>query len=244
MMANSISVVLVDDELDSIEVLEYLLNDSFPEVQVGGIAQSIEEAYEVITAIKPDLVFLDIQLKSETAFDLLNMEFIKPFEIIFITAYSEYAIRAFKHQALSYLLKPIDVNDFIRATERAIGLIYAQRATKTQYNSQKPFGERIAISTGSEIEYISPLNILYAMADGSYCQIYLNDGSTRIVSRNLKYVESKLDSLIFFRPHRSYLVNSQHIKKWNKAEGGMLILTNNSTIPLSREGKAILEKFV
>jgi two-component system LytT family response regulator len=237
-----ISVVLVDDEQDSIEILEHLLKGKFPGIHISGKARSLEEAYTVINACKPDLVFLDIQLKSMTAFDLLGMEFTRPFEIIFITAYSEFALRAFKHHAVSYLLKPIDENELFRATQRAINILRlpSHDGTETQLPSHKVLGDRIAISTGSEVEYLAPPTIMYAMAEGSYCRIFLNDGSTRMISRNLKYLETKLDEEVFFRPHRSYLVNSWHIKKWNKAEGGLLVLSDGSTIPMSKEGRDYL----
>ena len=242
---STISVVLVDDETDPLEVLERLINDHIPDLQVVGKARSQEEAFAMIWEYEPELVFLDIRLKGDTAFDLLQRKFPAPFEVIFVTAFDRFALEAFRHHAISYILKPIDIIELKTAADRAVRLIRQQRNGEGSQEIREPhriLEGRISISNGSEVEYLMPEEILYAMADRSYCHIYLTDGSCRVISRNLKYLEEKLKGYAFFRPHRSYLVNSACIKKWNKSEGGSLILSDNSSIPLSKEGRIFLEK--
>lgn len=239
-MNEPIRSVLVDDEVGALNATRSILERTAPEFIVVGEASNVSEAYDIIVRERPSLVFLDIQLKDQTGFDLLQMPFDFEFEVVFVTAYDEYAIRAFEMQALSYLLKPVSIQSFLKVKARVMRVL----GNHDQLSSRKLnaiLGDKIAVPNGSAVDYLAPNEIIYIKADGSYSQIFLVDGSKVLLSKGLSHLEQRLKSDTFLRPHRSYLVNCSYVKRWNKADGGWLVVSNNDKIPISRSGRAAVE---
>lgn len=239
-----IRACIVDDELGALQALESIIKAESPEIEIVGSARNVADAHSMVTELEPELLFLDIQLRDQTGFDLLNMPFNHVFEVVFVTAYDEYAIQAFEKNALSYLLKPMSFEAFDRVKQRAIQVIRAKDGKSDSLTKARDvLKNRIAIPHASSIEYLMEEELVYAKADGSYCEIHLRDGRTKTLSKPLKFLSDCIDSSAFFRPHRSYLVNAAFIQKWDKSEGGNIVLRDGTSIPLSKEGRKTLAAF-
>lgn len=200
----SIQAVIVDDEKHSRETLRNLLNEFCTDVIIVASAGSVEEAINVITNTNPDIVFLVIELQSGTGFDILTK--IKPinFEIIFITAFEQYAIKAVKYSSLDYLLKPIDLDELITAVEKAKKKkdqeVYNKQLEILVHNlDQTPKLHKICLSTADGFEFVSIENIIYCKANGSYTSFYLKNKKSVLVSKHLKEYENLMADQHFMR---------------------------------------------
>jgi two-component system LytT family response regulator len=240
--------IIVDDEFKSRESLKALIEKFCENIQVAAVCQNGEEAIRAIDEHKPDVIFLDIQLQRETGFEILEKLGKMDFEIIFTTAYSEFAIKAFKFSAIDYLLKPIDINDLRAAIEktrkRIVGSISERMAQLTQNLKGNSFRHsRLAIPATDGLVFINVGEILYCEASGNYTNIYMNDGRKFIVSRTLKEYEDLLEEQDFFRIHNSFLINLSSIKKYIRGEGGQVIMSNDKALDVSKmKKKGFLEK--
>lgn len=240
-----IKTFLVDDEIGALTALMTIIERESPELEIIGTASSVKEAHQQIQVLKPELLFLDIQLRDRTGFDLLNMGFDFDFEVIFVTAYDQYAIEAFNQNALSYLLKPISFEAIQRVKERTIKFIRSSSQEKSSLEKAKQiFTNRIGLPDTSGIEYIDPKEIICIEADGSYCKLTLLEKRSKTLSRPLKYIEDQLPREQFLRIHRSYLININYIHKWDKTSGGSIILSNQMNIPVSRSGRKLLSGII
>lgn len=233
-----IRTVIVDDEVGGQVAVEEMIKATAPQFEVVGIADSVEEAHILISDKKPALVFLDIQLNDKTAFDLLNLGFSYSPEIVFVTAYDQYAIEAFKRNALSYLLKPFSFEEFRSVRDRVIQICSGASSSANLTPILETFRSKISIPTGTGREYIETSNIIFVEAQGSYSEINLRDKKPIMVSRPLKFIEDQIQSPQFFRAHRSFLVNVNSVIRWDKSDNGTLVLENDMSVPLSRDGKA------
>jgi len=239
-----ITVFIVDDEIKAQEALKSILAEDAPEFTLIGSAQTIKEAYVKINQLKPDVVFLDIELQHEMGFDLLNLQYNCHFETVFVTAHDQYSLAAFKSNALSYLLKPITFSEFNRVKQRILQVISQQSNLENRSNYLSS-GEwnRISVPTGNRIEFFEEESIIMIQADRSYCTIHLYGGETKTVSKPLAYFAKHVSPNNFLRIHRSYLVNIKHIQAWDKVDGGRLILRNTS-VPVSTEGRKALHQLL
>jgi two-component system, LytTR family, response regulator len=238
-MSTLIRALLVDDEPRARILLRGMLKEYAPQVEVVGESEDVPTAVKAIHKLKPDLVFLDIEMPGHSGLELhdfFNATDID-FDIIFTTAYSEYALRAFKLSAVDYLLKPIDATELEAAVNRY--QITRKRKIPTALLSQNlkhNHAGKIAVPVGTSIKLLDTSTILFLKADSSYTELKLEDKSTVIVSRTLKNFEDALvDNAAFFRCHKSYLVNTAFVKEYVKSDGGYLLLSNNETVPLSPE---------
>jgi two-component system LytT family response regulator len=240
--------IIVDDEFKSRESLKALIEKFCDNIQIAAVCQNGEEAIKAIDEHKPDVVFLDIQLQRETGFEILEKLNKIDFEIIFTTAYSEFAIKAFKFSAIDYLLKPIDINDLRTAIEKAqkriVGSIserMAQLAQNLKGNSFK--NSRLAIPATDGLVFINVDEILYCEASGNYTNIHMVDNRKFLVSRTLKEYEDLLEEQDFFRIHNSFLINLNSIKKYIRGEGGQVVMSNDKALDVSKmKKKGFLEK--
>ena len=242
---HSTQAFIIDDELHSRSFLQKMLEQYFPEINIAGHASTVEEGLHGIKEYKPDIVFLDIQMKSETGFDLLNKLTKIDFALIFTTAYDQYAIKAFRFNAIDYLLKPIIPDELIDAVnkvkQRTVPIQSASKGQVAQLyqdikNPQK-IHDKIAIPTGEGFIVI-PLNeIVYCHANGNYTEFYLIDKKRILSSYTLKQYDEILTEQSFFRAHRSYLINLAHVKMYRKADGGNIVMSNGHEIELSRTHK-------
>ncbi|MBT1686346.1 LytR/AlgR family response regulator transcription factor [Dawidia soli] len=237
-----ITSIIVDDELKSRESLKILLEDFCENVTVKALCQNIAEAIEAIQENKPDVVFLDIQLQRETGFDLLTRLPEIDFEVIFTTAYSEYAIKAFRFSAIDYLLKPIDIEELKRAltkVEKRKGDTIATRLQQLMQNLRTGSTDnyKLTLPTSDGLLFVKIQDILYCEASSNYTEITFADGKKCIVSRTLKEYEDLLADHNFYRIHNSYLINLNAIKKYVRGEGGYVIMNNDKSLDVSKRKK-------
>lgn len=234
----SIASFIVDDEPHNIENLTHLLQTHCPNIEVVGTAVSIKEALTGIHATKPDLLFLDIRLNNETGFDLLQQIVHSPIEVIFITAYDQYGVQAIKFAALDYLLKPVDSDELVKAVQKASEtLLYKKQNEQLLFLVQELSAgktKKIALPTQEAIRYVEVAAIVRCEASNNYTYIFLQDGEKILIAKTLKEYADLLPPTEFLRTHQSHLVNRNYIKSWLKEDGGMLLLTNGTTIPVSR----------
>lgn len=244
-MSTAIKTLIVDDEESGRRAVQQLISLTGVNLELVDMVDTVDAARQSILDHSPQLVFLDIQLQDQVGFELLQSDIVSTFEVIFITAHDAYALEAFNENALSYLLKPVEPSEFKKAVLRAIDFIQSRQSeglNGNRYTSllHDVLKNKMPVSNGHEVEYLDLDEIGYIEAAGSYSVIHLMDSTHRTVSKNLKQLENLLPASPFIRPHRSFLVNVNVIRKWNRSDGGSLVLTNNTSIPVSREGKELL----
>ena len=246
MFRESISAFIVDDEFHSREVIRLLLERKFPEIKIAGQADNVIKAIEAIEHTQPNLLFLDVQLKNETGFDLLDKIQNINFEIIFTTAYQEFAVKAIRYSALDYLIKPIDGDEFQKAVEKTNKRIQLQKLyTNAQVQllthnlkTNKQIAGKLAIPTAEGLVFVTIGDIIYCSGTSNYTNIFTGNGAKLISSHTLKFYEEMLKDSGFFRVHKSYLINLSHIQKYMKGEGGIVIMSNGHEIEIARRVKA------
>lgn len=242
--------IIIDDELNCVEVLEILINQNFEDIQIVEKFTSSKKALEYLQLNQVDLVFLDIQMPFMTGIDLLHKLNKYNFSVIFTTAYDQYAISAIKLSALDYLLKPID-------EELLTNAITKFRKLKGEYNIQQQLtsllqqynlpsmtppsisgpSNKIAVGFQDKILFYDPQEIVYCQSNDNYTTIVLNSGEKVIASKTMRYFEDILTPQGFIRPHQSYIINGKYIQQYNKKDGGFLVMSDGSSIPVSRNRK-------
>ena len=246
-----IKCVIVDDESKAREILVEMLKLYCSDVEVIGQAHNVHSGYELINNLNPDLVLLDIKMPDGSGFDLLNKFNKINFKVIFITAHEEYAIKAFRFSALDYILKPIDPNDLISAVEKVSGVenlndINQQFKTLkdnfyTESNAQE---KKIVLKTTENIYIISIKDVIRCQSEKNYTYFYFKNRERVIVSKTLKEFDEILTDYGFLRIHRSHLVNLSYIDRFDKSEGGYLIMTDGSKVDVSHRKKDALLQYI
>jgi two-component system, LytTR family, response regulator len=237
-----IKVMLVDDELNSLENLYHKLTEFCPDVEVVAQTQKPEEAIDMLQKHKPDLLFLDIEMPKMNGFRMLQELGSYDFEIIFTTAYNHYAIDAIRISAFDYLTKPIAIKDLQDAVERFVINRLGRTKEKldilkTAITASKNQKEKIAIATGDGLEMVEIETIVNLESNSNYTKIHYTNGKHTLVSKTLGDFESILMPYNFFRIHHSYLININHVKKYIKGEGGQVLLSNGVALDVSRRKK-------
>jgi two-component system LytT family response regulator len=241
-----INAIIVDDESCFREMIQFFLTDYFPEIKVIAQADNVEDAVRYISESKPELVFLDIEIKGGTGFHVLQKLKDRDFKLIFITAFNDFAIQAFKFSAIDYILKPINEFEFKAGVERAV-LEIQKEVTYVPVdlllnNSQQKADKKLVLRTAQEIHIVNVSEIVRCEADNVYTTFYINSGEKIIVSKGLTEYVDLLESYGFLRPHQSHLINLSFVKKLDKSDGGVIILKNNTIIPISsRRKQAIMD---
>ena len=244
-----IKAVIIDDEKNALEVLELQLANYCPQVQVLAVANGGVAGIEAIRTYKPDLVFLDIEMPHKNGFDVLSETKEIRYNVIFTTAYDQFAIKAFKFSAIDYLLKPIDIRELQQAVEKA-----AVKEERESFNEKMQVllsqlqsaarPERIALPVGEAMQFFHTDEILRCESDSNYTHISLTNGKKITVAKTLKEVEESLRGTDRYRIHQSHLVNMNHISKVVKGEGGYVVMKDGTTLTISRNKKeAFLESF-
>lgn len=234
-----IRTVLVDDEIDSIRVLEKLLETFCPEICIVGKADGVETALQVIRASRPNLIILDIEMTQGNAFDLLNQLQPIAFQVIFVTAFDNYAVRAFKYSAVDYLLKPVDIDDLRGAIERVSertqekGMMEKVKVLLDNVGSLSLSQQKMAVPTITGLMFVAIGDIIRFEAKGNYTVIFLSTGEQIMASRNIKEYEDMLPESIFCRIHNSHIINLRNIQKYNKGRGGHVIMEDGSSIEVA-----------
>ena len=236
------NAIIVDDEKHCREVLEVLLQKYCPSIKLLANCASGIEALEALSQHRPDILFLDIEMPEMNGFELLQKVDRPDFGVIFTTAYNDYAIKAIKHSALDYLLKPVDKDELITAVQRA-------KENKVQrspnhidnfldlINRQKQ-PKRLAVPTQEGLIMINTDEILYCESDSAYCKLFfINQARPLVISKVLKEVEEAFQAGDFCRIHNSYLINMKFVQRYIRGEGGEVIMSNGIRLPVSRTRK-------
>ena len=232
--------ILVDDEMNALEMMEWLLKTYCPQVEILAMCTSAEEAIGRIRQLQPDVIFLDIEMPRMNGFEMLEQFDKLFFDVVFCTAYDQFAIKAFKYSALNYLLKPVDPEDLMATVTR----IEARRMvpTREQFDlllqsmrqPRRETPQRIALTSGDGMIFVPTSEILYCEADSNYTKIVLEGGRRVVVSKVLKEIDEALSGPDFCRVHSSFLINVNHIRKYVRGDGGYLVMDDDHTISISR----------
>ncbi|MDV7187886.1 LytTR family DNA-binding domain-containing protein [Lutibacter sp. TH_r2] len=240
-----LKAIIVEDEKTSRDILKNYLQKYCPQVEVLGEAENVDEALVLIKSNELDLVFLDVEMPYGNAFDLLEKVGNHNFETIFVTAYNQYAIEALNKHASYYLLKPISIDELIKAVDYVTEV--KERENELQNTVLKPKtisnNAKITIPTQEGFEVLEIQDVLYAKADDNYTHLFLKNGQKKLVSKTLKYFEEALKENSFARIHKSYLVNVNYIVNYKKGKGGTVVLENGKELSVSSSRKIELLAF-
>ncbi len=243
-----IRAIIVDDELTAIKSLQWEITNFCDDIEIIDSFTNPIEAVSAINYLKPDCVFLDIEMPEMDGFKLLNQLEYHKFDLIITSAYDSYALKAFKESAIDYLLKPVDTDDLIKAvskikvhkTDNLLGEKFAQALAKIHAMNKD---KTITFSLKGRNIFVKPSEIMYCKSDGNYTEIIFTDNSSEMISKKVKDLELMLDNAVFFRIHNSYLVNLNLIKEYVRNEGHYVILDNGTNLPVSRsKKKELLQK--
>lgn len=238
-----LKAIIIDDEKHAREALASLLSMYCPQVVIIAEGNSVENGLKSIRQLQPEVVFLDIAIGEETGFDLVKQLQPIDFQLIFTTAFNEYALKAFRANAIDYLLKPINPNELISAVnkvQKSKNVQQLDNQFQQLFQSINPRKkEKIAVSATDGITYLDIEQIIHIIGNGNYTTFYLSDGNKMIASKNLKHYEELLPNEIFFRSHQSHLVNLQFIRKIQKGDG-LIYLSNNTRVPITRHKRDLL----
>ena len=247
-----IKAIIVDDDIDSRLVTSTFTKKYFPDIHIVAEGASVKEGLELLKEIKPDLVFLDIEMPDGTGFDLLRSIEDKNFELVFITAFHAYAIEAFKFSAIDYLLKPLSATDLresiLKVKERIHGKIFAQQWMNLSYNldHKNSYDRKLAIVTLNGFVFVDVKDIVRCESKSNYTQFYFNSGKNMVSSRNLGFYEELLPPEKFCRIHHSHLINIDFLHQYIKGgSGGMVVMKDGVQLDVSQRKKEdFLQKVV
>lgn len=242
----TIRAVIVDDELNARENLSFLITSYCPNIQIVGAAESVSEAINLIEETRPNLVFLDIEIGEGSGFDVLDSIKDSRIEVVFITAFNHYAIKAFKFSAIDYLLKPVDIDELKEATQRAEERLkssqfsnrlgYLLNNISEQQKESKKF-KRLGLPVHGGIHFFPLEEVVRLQSQSNYTTFYLTQNRKFLISKTLKEYDEMLSDQRFVRVHQSHLINIDHVVQYQKGDGGYLILSDGSNVPLSKNYK-------
>lgn len=243
-------IAIVDDEQYCLEGLVLLVNSELPEAEIVYKGTSAEKALLDLPGVNADLLFLDIEMPGLNGFEVLDQLVDYSFDVIFTTAYSQYAVQAFKAQAVNYLLKPIDETEFLEAVSQ-----WKERKEKRGAFSSKKIDallshlkkegilkNRIAVPMAGGFEFIEIDDILYCQSQNNYTLLFMTDNRKMTLSKTLKEFENLLDKYFFIRIHKSFLINPNYIKKYYRNDGGYLLMQDDRKIPVSKSKKELITR--
>lgn len=233
--------VIIENEVKAQRLLTKIIKEYCTELEIIGLAKTISAGRKLILDDNPDLIFLDIRLDDGDGFDLLDVLQTQELKVIFTTAFNDYAIKAFKYEAIDYLLKPISPKDVMQAVEKVSKI----RDSQLSYKKLKSLLEhtqdnKLSISTQEGISIIPKSEIVRVEGDGAYATIHLLNGEKEMVSRSIGHLEKEISSDNFLRVHTSHLINKHYLRKYIREDGGYALMTNGSQVPVSRRKRDVL----
>ncbi|HYG52625.1 MAG TPA: LytTR family DNA-binding domain-containing protein [Flavobacteriales bacterium] len=231
------AVIIDDEERGRITIRNYIgTYANF--ITLAGEADSVETGIALIESLRPEIIFLDIQMGDGTGFDLIDQLKDRTFNVVFVTAFDHFALKAFQFNAMDYLLKPLDPDAFKRTTEKLrsskIRNLETQIEALINFN-KKPL--KIALPSTDSIKYVNIADIIYLEADNNYTTFYIVNNEKIVVSKTIKDYEEMLEGMPFFRIHQSYIVNLRLINKYIKGEGGYVEMESGQTLEVARRRK-------
>lgn len=241
--------IIIDDEKSNLNLLKHFITKFLPSLKIIGEASNVEEGIDVINKIKPEILFLDIQLNEKSVFDILNNLDHAEFEIIFVTAYEDYAVKAFKYNAIDYILKPIIIDDIVAAANKCIRRIEEKKIFK---NNTHNFEDKkatcnskfLSIPSINKVDLIKMEDIIFCKSDGRYTSFYLVNNEEIIACKNLGQFEAVLDKTLFFRTHHSYIINLDYLISITKKTGYYCEMINNISLPVAKRRQESLRSFL
>ena len=237
----AISALIIDDEKNGRENLAGLIKIHCPQIRIDGEANSVEQAIAKIQELHPQLIFLDIEMPGGNGFKLLEHFKSFPFEVIFVTAYDNYGIKAIRFSASDYILKPINLNELIAAVDKVSQRIWQQseneRIRQLYLNTRHPANPKIGLPTGDRIEFVEVKSIIRCQGESNYTHLYFSDRKPLLSAKSLIEFEELLADHGFIRIHKSHLINLQHVSSFSKNDGGTLIMSNGDSVLISRRRK-------
>ncbi len=244
-----IHCILIDDEAQNLKLLQQMLEMHCKQVKVLGKTTVAQDGLAMIEELKPELVFLDVEMPHMNGFDLLKKLEPLSFEVIFVTAYSHYAIEAFEHHATGYITKPVNTEKLAAAVNAAIKRIEEKKVNRNLFtlleqNARQPAPDKIPLSTSNGLLFVRIADIVYCESSGNYTHFYMNDEKKIVVSRQLGEYEKLLPENTFTRIHDKYIINLAFIKEYIKGSGGEVLLENGKELPVaSRRKEDFLARF-
>ncbi len=253
-MSQNITAIIVDDAAPARRLLKLMLTEHAPQIYLLGEASNANQALDMVKQLQPDVVFLDVEMPGKSGLQVVEElhNACLPCDVVFTTAYNKYAIQAFRLSAVDYLLKPIDEVQLVEAVQK----LMVKKAMNNTNMHLKQLVENLKTKTPTSIsipivngyEFVKLQNIISIKADGSYVNIILADGQPIVVSKNLKYFEQSLEGFgQFVRVHRSYIINLQQMKRFERSGRGTIVMNDDSEIDLARDRRdgffAVLEQF-
>ncbi|HOY04671.1 MAG TPA: LytTR family DNA-binding domain-containing protein [Saprospiraceae bacterium] len=231
--------LIIDDEPDAVEALHLTLMETCPEVVVAGKYTNPEKGLAAIRALRPDLVFLDIEMPVMNGFQLLEELGDLPFALIFATAYDRFAVKAFRYSAVDYLLKPVNPDELRKAVDKAAEKQQIDRAQldllrRQLYAPDSKRFDKIALPYAHGYTFVELADVMYCESDSSYTKFFLASGEMYLITKTLGDVEEMLSGGDFFRIHKQFLVNMNNIRSYVRGDGGYVIMPNKVNIPVSR----------
>jgi two-component system LytT family response regulator len=238
-----LKVVIIDDELNAREVIANTLLANCENVSLVGTADNVKTGIRCIEQNKPDIVLLDVQMPDGTGFDLLSQIKEIDFKVIFITAHQEFAMQAFKFSALDYILKPVDTQELVQAIKRASDTLENKNISESMSalhnNIKNPSKEakKLILKSSDQIHAINVKDVVRCESDGNYTRFVLSDGRKLLATKLLKDFDEMLQPYNFFRVHQSHLINIDYFETYKKSDGGTVIMSDKSEIPLATRKK-------
>lgn len=249
-MSEPLKAILVDDEKDSRDSLRHYLQSYCKDVEIAGEAENIKIALEQIAKHHPDVVFLDVEMPFGNAFDLLDQLDDIYFEVIFVTAFSDYAVQALNMSASYYIMKPVDIDELVSAVEK----VRQSREAQTQLRHARILADNVKAENKQMEKVVLPLidgfevirvnEILYCKADDNFTEFHLRNGQSKLICRSLKFYEELLSSYDLMRIHKSHMINLQYVARYRKGKGGSVILEDGTELDVAvSKKKELLERF-
>ncbi len=245
-----IRTIIIDDEPRARKLLANILAKHCTNVSLVSQADDVQSGIRAIQEHKPDLVLLDIKMPGGSGFDLIEQLSDIDFKLIFVTAFEEYAVRAFKFSALDYILKPIDAEELISAIERVEKGLHKDdinlklNAFISNIDSIAKEVKKIVLRTAESIHVVNVQDIIRCESERNYTWFYFNDNRKLLVSKPLNSFEELLEDYQFLRTHRSHLINLKYLERYDKAEGGTAIMKDNSSVPVANRRRELFMKLL
>jgi two-component system LytT family response regulator len=242
-----LKAIIIDDEPDCVALMALQLKEHCPQVQILFQTTKPEEGLQAIRTLEPDLVFLDVEMPRMNGFSLLEQLDNISFSLVFVTAYNEFALRAFRFSALDYLLKPLNITHLIEAVRKAEK---RQRIDQRQLDMLKyqlkegQYPSKIAVPFQGGVIFVELKELVFCEADSNYTKLFLTNSKSYLLSKTLREVQEVLEERNFLRVHRQFLINLDHIKMYHKGDGSYLVMTGDVTIPVAKNQKdRLVQKF-